>query len=251
MAECRARGDALASTRLDGERRVIEQPPDALPILFSPAMVRAERAGLKNQTRRVIKPQPIGVPWYWEGDEVDPRPGWFDGFEEGWDPRGGAIRDVNRQLRCPYGAPGTLLWVRERMRVVELRGGAIRVRYEADGAESDWIAWPERLKGTPRLGHCLAYGGFREASRTLLKVSRIRVERLQDISEGDARAEGVAYCDEPGHADCFYRGTVGYRCAFERLWDSINGKRPGCSWEANSWVWVVDFVRFEPKREAA
>lgn len=238
------------SARLDGEML-----PDALPILFSPAMVRAERAGLKNQTRRVIKPQPVGTPWYWEGDEVDPQPGWFDGFEEGWDPRGGAIRDVNRPLRCPYGAPGTLLWVRERMRVVELQGSAIRVRYEADGAESDWIAWPERLKGTPRVGHCLAYGGFREASRTLLTVRRVRVERVQDISEEDARAEGVTPFEGIGPDQRIddtprTQGTHPHTVALASLWDDLNHRR-GYGWDANPWVWVVDFVRFEPKREAA
>lgn len=226
--------EALAPARLDGDAL-----PDALPILFSPAMVRAERAGLKTQTRRVIRPQP---------DE--------DGLTRQVDPFPGPWEDTSGRIyTCPYGT--TLLWVRERMRVIELRGGSIRVRYEADGAESDWIDWPERLKGTPRVGHCLAYGGFREASRTLLKVWRVRVERVQDISEEDARAEGIScwVCGAPvltsNEDDCACFRGGGARHSFEALWDSINGKRLGCSWEANPWVWVVDFVRFEPMREAA
>lgn len=208
---------------------------EALPVLFSPAMVRAERTGLKNQTRRVIRPQP---------DE--------DGLTRQVDPFPGPWEDTSGRIyTCPYGT--TLLWVRERMRVIELRGGAIRVRYEADGAESDWIDWPERLKGTPRVGHCLAYGGFREASRTLLKVWRIRVERVQDISAADAIAEGIERHDDDGvtYYGPFQMGHADPVHEFCRLWDSINGKRLGCSWGANPWVWVVDFVRFEPKREAA
>lgn len=227
---------------------------EALPILFSPAMVRAERAGLKNQTRRVVKPQPQdveGATWL----EHPERPGFFAPCR---DELGRGVLDaIGPAIRCPYGTAGTLLWVRERMRVIELRGGSIRVRYEADGAESDWIDWPERLKGTPRVGHCLAYGGFREASRTLLKVWRVRVERVQDISEEDARAEGIScwVCGAPvltsNEDDCACFRGGGARHSFEALWDSINGKRLGCSWEANPWVWVVDFVRFEPMREAA
>lgn len=217
----------------------MSQVREALPILFSPAMVRAERTGLKNQTRRVIRPQP---------DE--------DGLTRQVDPFPGPWEDTSGRIyTCPYGAPGTLLWVRERMRVVELRGGAIRVRYEADGAESDWIDWPERLKGTPRVGHCLAYGGFREASRTLLKVRRVRVERVQDISEVDARAEGVTPFEGIGPDQRIddtprTQGTHPHTVALASLWDDLNHRR-GYGWDANPWVWVVDFVRFEPMREAA
>lgn len=229
--------EALAPARLGGETHVLE-PSKALPILFSPAMVRAEHAGRKSQTRRVIKPQPDdaeGVMWR----ELPQRPGFFALCRE--ELGRGAPEAIAPAIRCPYGTAGTLLWVRERMRVIELRGGGIRVRYEADDAESDWIEWPERLRGTPRVGHCLPYGGFREASRSVLEVRRVRVERLHAITEKDAKAEGMPERALPNDARDWFRG----------LWESINGKRAGCSWADNPWVWVVDFDRFRPQREAA
>ena len=81
----------------------------------------------------------------------------------------------------------------------------------------------------------------RWASRITLEITNIRVERLQDISEEDAQAEGVI---EDYRPDVDPMGLASnYRVAFRELWDSING--PG-SWSANPWVWVVEFRRVEP-----
>lgn len=110
----------------------------------------------------------------------------------------------------------------------------IQVRYEADGAVSDWLSYPARL-ATPKVGKCLAYGGPRETSRIDLEVTAIRVERLHDITEEDARAEGV----EPDFGNANTCAGRDYRRSFERLWDLINGER--ASWASNPWVWVVGY----------
>jgi hypothetical protein len=80
----------------------------------------------------------------------------------------------------------------------------------------------------------------RWASRITLRITDIRVERLQDISEDDARAEGVKPLDYAAH---HVADGCGARIAFEQLWNTING--PG-AWEANPWVWVVAFERVKP-----
>lgn len=211
------------------------------PILFSAPMVRANREGRKTMTRRVMK-----LPGY-DGGHVH-------------EARDGRILPV--ETFCPYGVPGDRLWVRERMRVIEVRSSwtvSIRVRYEADGAESDWLPYPERLKGEPVVGKCLSYGGYREASRDTLVVTAVRAERLQDITEEDALAEGIRCIENT----CFYGGEhieYGYhatdpyanrgvqrstaRDAFRNLWDSINASR-GYGFDVNPFVWVVSFRRLE------
>jgi hypothetical protein len=80
----------------------------------------------------------------------------------------------------------------------------------------------------------------RWASRITLRIKDIRVERLQDISEDDARAEGVTPLDYAAH---HVAAGCGARIAFEQLWNKINS--PG-AWEANPWVWVVSFERVKP-----
>lgn len=91
----------------------------------------------------------------------------------------------------------------------------------------------------------------RWASRITLEVTGVRVERVQEISAFDATAEGVdgEPGDEPGQPVCFYNAHEEYRRLHEeyrRLWDTINGKRPGCAWEDNPWVWVIEFRRVTP-----
>jgi hypothetical protein len=94
----------------------------------------------------------------------------------------------------------------------------------------------------------------RWASRIDLELTAVRVERVQEISEEDARAEGVDYY-VPGEGfvgplgletDPGFIGQGSYRMGLEILWDEINGKRPGCSWEANPWVWCLSFRRLRP-----
>lgn len=133
---------------------------------------------------------------------------------------------INRA--CPYGQPGDRLWVRETFRDAR-NAGAGRVLYRATGDVA--CGWKPSIH-MPRW-----------ASRILLEVTAVRVERLQEISEDQAKSEGVQKdhrmwfrSDEGGHA---------HPCAvdaFADLWCSINGAE---SWGANPWVWVVEFKRVE------
>lgn len=199
-----------------------------LPILFSGPMVRAILEGRKTVTRRVVT-QATALEWL--------APGMFTPA---------FVADPDNGL-APY-QPGDTLWVRERMRVigrgpVTRRADQIRVRYEADGTESAILPYPERLKGDPKIGKCLAYGGYREAARLFLRVTEVRVERLQVISGVDAVAEGCG----AGLADyelLHYGGYKKARQEFRRLWDSLNAKR-GFGWDSNPWVWVYRFERVE------
>ena len=187
------------------------------PILFSAPMVRALLAGTKTQMRRVVKPQPTdgGLEWVTAcgGDFA----AWQDPLllldEHSED--GGPC-----QRKCPYGRIGEKLWVRESFARI-------------DGQTRPWIETDYRAtyKHGDRLGDTLGITKRwtpsiympRHASRITLEVTDVRVERLGDVSESDARAEGVQSVAE-----------------FKELWASING--PG-SWDANPWVWVVEFKR--------
>lgn len=199
------------------------------PIPFSGPMVRAVLAGTKTQTRRVVKPQPGGsMPdgWSWQRCGVE---GWYA---------------VNGQHRgeslghCPYGAPGDRLWVREAwhthafLDAVPPRDITTRsIHYAADG--------PIKT-GKRRPGMFMP----RWASRITLEIVSVRVERLQDISEADARAEGIhkPVGSQFWHADPHGSSLPGEtpQWAYRNLWEKLNG--PG-SWAANPWVWVVEFRR--------
>lgn len=210
------------------------------PILFSSPMVTAILEGRKTMTRRVAKYDHFVLRRMQGGYD-------FETFMR-INPAYLAIPEVYES--CPYGKPGDRLWVRERMRAVEIDRAplAIRVRYEADGTESQWLKYPERLKGKPDVGKCLAYGGFREASRITLEITGVRVERLQDMSEESARAEGFEGQECPHElgrphgfcTDCLNSGWLEPPTMnFMDFWDKINGKKH--PWASNPWVWVVEF----------
>lgn len=203
------------------------------PILFSAPMVRAILEGQKTMTRRVIKQQ---------------RPEWAL-----------VVGTKEPILSCPHGKVGDRLWVRETWHCCDtiqkyVKSGEIsrdNIEYRAD---------------RPNVTIC--DGGWtpsihmpRWASRILLEITEVRVERLQDISEEDALDEGIreetniivgASCAGGRHHEItgdryFYDGGFeeGYEApiiAFRELWESING--PG-SWGANPWVWVVCFRRID------
>lgn len=193
------------------------------PILFSGAMVRAILAGTKTQTRRVVKPQPYVDA---QGNAC------WNGSNFGQDGRGPLLRSLaspvpssrTKRVHCPYGAPGDRLWGRETWCPLTL-GFA----YAADPI------WNGAPAGRWRPSIHMP----RAASRITLEITGVRVERLQDISEADAMAEGCSLeCMTPTGDDSgsAIHGPGGYIA----LWESING--PG-SWDANPWVWVVEFKR--------
>ena len=215
------------------------------PILFSGPMVLAILAGTKSQTRRLVKPVrgfehndicEIGMPhsvypWavWWHGPETD---------------RVGCLQE------CPYGEPGQSLWVREawaywgpdvtRQESREFKGGGLgkgwefalemhrkRIIYRAEGDPDpvNGVHWRPSIY-MPRW-----------ASRIDLTVTAVRVERVQDISEADARAEGCHAT--PSDDTPLGPGMFTAKLDYMMLWDEINGKR--APWASNPLVWVVEF----------
>ena len=202
------------------------------PILFSAPMVRAILAGTKTQTRMVLKLQPpadaehhsladVGHPWH-----------------DIYGHNGPAIHRV----RCPYGQPKDRLWVRENFCPIypedpHYNGGRpIEYDYQATYKHGhrlgDLIGEKKKWKPSIHMP--------RTASRITLEITGVRVERLHDISESDAIAEGVRVHADHHEKPCssIYSPVQAYR----DLWESINGAG---SWDANPWVWVVEFKRVE------
>ena len=214
------------------------------PIIFSAPMVRAILAGTKTQTRRVVK----GAPHDWA--PVQPQaysPTVIDrrGDEQpGPAAYGAGNADGECWIRCPYGQPGTTLWVREAWARDDEDGCLM---YRADvGREMYADAWEQgRIEGVPRYRWRPSIHMPRWASRITLEITSVRVERLQDISEADAAAEGVTPKWEPGFSGRLMEALGGFSfrpaaSAYAELWESLHG--PG-AWDANPWVWVVEFQR--------
>ncbi|WP_416359198.1 hypothetical protein [Delftia acidovorans] len=196
------------------------------PILFSGSMVRALLAGTKTQTRRAFSPRmeklmraaaAMGEVSHFL-DEGSMQPNDLD-----------YVRSF-----CPYGQPGDKLWVREAFMhepadycweaSVSIPCRPAETAYRADFPNSQ-----------PGEGWKPSIHMPRNLSRILLEITGVRVERLQDISEADALAEGVPHSlNLPGGR--FAREN------FEHLWWTINGDG---SWESNPWVWVVEFKRVQ------
>ena len=135
---------------------------------------------------------------------------------------------------CPYGKIGDRLWVREPFcdadpAYFDKKGNLVQYAYKADNYPIGTFKWKPSIF-MPK-----------KASRITLEITNIRVERLNDISEQDAIAEGVEECDDKYHDDCQY-GSIGNICSYKTLWESINGQG---SWGQNPWVWVIEFKRVE------
>lgn len=209
------------------------------PILFSGPMVRAILEHRKTQTRRVVKPRPHSA---------------TNAMADGdWWPHRGRSYNLGHKSKsfakdvgalCPCGTPGDRLWVRETWACLDPERRT-PVLYRASESPLREYVWRPSIH-MPRW-----------ASRITLDVTDVRVERLQDITEEDAKAEGVEQTSDgwwrlpdearlPGENDCASHP----RAAFSALWESINGKG---SWAANPWVWVISFNRIEAdaKRGAA
>jgi hypothetical protein len=211
------------------------------PILFSAPMVRAILDGSKTQTRRAMKRQPH-EDWfpahYTELHAFDKDGELTPDKVVGW---GAVNEDGDQGYVCPYGQPGDRLWVRETfaLSVIDPDGGS--PHDEPENYDVIYRADPEQPGGGWRDadGNEIAAPWKpsihmpRWASRILLEIVSVRVERLQDISDQDAMTEGV---------DAAAYGKS-HRYGYSRLWDEINGAD---SWDANPWVWVVEFKRVAP-----
>lgn len=213
------------------------------PILMSPAMVRAILAGRKKQTRRVIKPQPPDDTGYRIITLIDStaRAERSKLGAHHWVKLGGEndleiIADQGKYFRCPYGAKGDRLWVRETCNISETKDA---VMYLDNGgklgpdAPPNSESWARQWKTLPSIFMP------RWASRITLEVINIRVQRLQDISGEDAVKEGVELKEDGYWCDGHFHASDA-RIVYESLWESINSKN-GHSWESNPWVWVIDF----------
>lgn len=225
------------------------------PILFSAPMVRAILEGRKTVTRRAVKGSGLV---------------WLDNFLAEY------VADPENNL-CPYGNPGDRLWVRETF--IDLRGTGVEHRPDPDGPLQRYAYAADCRPGShsdeARKDFGLKYKPSihmpRAACRILLEITDVRVERLQDISEDQAKAEGCFFTDYG--QQCAHGGTgwkdvgicpavVGHqqrtgwawdkttsheeclgspRWAFANLWNATGG-----DWDANPWVWVVEFKRVTP-----
>jgi hypothetical protein len=230
------------------------------PILFSAPMVRALLAGTKTVTRRAVKSAPVHVTPFIGRDDL---PTHEFGLHLHTD------RVIEKHVRCPYGEPGDRLWVRETWQYADwTEDGHPYIRCAADDSRrlcervpSEWserlssvwseLSAPENFAIDGRAAdRCWRPSIFmpRWASRITLEVVSVRVERLHEITEEDARSEGV----EPTiyerkvypskHAATVERRS--YRDGFELLWIAINGSQ---SWAANPFVWRVEFRRIQPE----
>lgn len=207
--------------------------------------VRAILDGRKTQTRKVVK-----LPPYVEIDGQDVRT--LDAMASHCDEPTGT-----RRIRCPYGVPGDVLWVQEVFSPDHkdvYPFSPIVFRATADLRKEDWkehvtfdCEREYKRSGWPG-PECLACVGFRwrsstqmprEASRLSLRVLGVRVERAQDISEEDARAEGV---DAVSQEDVPRQAAWTHRQDFAVLWDTTNAAS-GFGWATNPWVWALTFER--------
>lgn len=176
------------------------------PILFNGPMIRAILADNKTQTRRILKSQ------------------------------GSGTKAMLGLANCHLGQPNDRLWVRETFAHI-YRGNnkpesrrSYDVAYKANGFSVDpyvYGPWKPSIH-MPRW-----------ASRINLAIKSVRVERLQDISEADALAEGITYGQLPDNPHDQQRARTWYR----GLWEQINGAG---SWDVNPWVWVIEFERIKP-----
>jgi len=268
-----------------------EQAMREYPIIMGAKSVRDIFAGLKGETRRVVNPQPYTL-YQFNGTQCPRNPSKFT-------INGKAKEIPDGLVKCPYGKVGDRLWVKETWGVVshtfdenenicawvpdrpctpitEMKFGNGyydgHVIYKSDG-DFEWNAGDDCSIETKSAWNPAMYMP-RLASRLTLEITGIIVEKLQDITEEDAIAEGVISNDEYdkrageynlfpcprcdgyrlhegfGHdygtteVDCTYCDTAIKR--YRIIWDSLNAKR-GFPWSANPWVWVIEFEKVEEK----
>ena len=215
------------------------------PILFKTEMVQAILAGRKTMTRRIIKPQPNGQLKCVIKHETKGRSCWME------DNADQLSKDF--KFHKSYEV-GDVLWVRETWAQLDMDYRAVEGKLNGEEFKGCPIAYKANNDAPEHFG-CWRPSIFmpRTAARLLLKVKDIRVERLQDITEGDARSEGIEWTDEgPLHAHYLnhnLNASLNFKTskeAFSSLWDSINKSR-GFSWDSNPYVWIISFERVEGK----
>lgn len=198
------------------------------PILFNTEMVRAILEDRKTVTRRVVKPQPLAevkVLYRKDGTNI-----WRTHGADWW-----------YEFRAPF-TPGDILWVRETW--AEMPYGFV---YRADGGEPEGWDLDDRWRPSIHMP--------KEAARIFLRVTGVRAERLQNISSQGAFDEGAVskpHFVRYGGAPCLaLHGR--YRNDFAKVWDSTTRPQnlPIYGWEANPWVWVIEFERCERPEEFA
>lgn len=202
------------------------------PILFKGPMVRKILADEKTNTRRIMNPQPV------------PDPNFLGGIVWKTKKYETSIESINLghfPEVCPFGAPGQKLWVRESF-VIGAKGwnpgpdAKPALWYRADNNEN--LLWTHENGETNfEIPWKPSIHMPRWASRLALEIVNVRVERLQDISEEDAKSEGVTIA--PG--DIQSPDSRSYRGAFAFLWNQINSERG--SWSDNPYTWVISFRR--------
>jgi len=230
------------------------------PILMSGEMVLAtlKEKEEKTQTRRTKGLEKINsCPDGWELVVV---------FQDGLARFHNRITGEGLNIQCPYGGYGDRLWVKETFQTFR-KDTAEEANNKFIAGQNlksvnDLIAWGNMPSGHGELGILYAadFGSWayntdsdlkpwkpsifmpRKYSRILLGITEIRVQRIQDISEPDAQAEGTKY-----FGDIDYSRGITYRKRYSELWDKINAKR-GHGWANNDWVWVIEFKRVEAKQ---
>ena len=203
-------------------------------MIFNSEMVRAILDGRKTQTRRIMKVQPesnqLGLLLITDSTKHS------DIGKYHWAESNATGNHVRSKLfSCPFGAVGDRIWVRETWARYNIDQNSHDIAYRATTPED----WPEEGRWRPSI-HMPRW-----ASRILLEITDVRVERLNSIHDVDAMREGIQNLTTCSHADFGIPGVVNAQHpvrAFQLLWESIYGAD---SWRANQWVWVIEFKRVE------
>jgi hypothetical protein len=221
------------------------------PIIFSTPMVQAILDGRKTQTRRAIKYDFESV------YSAASQQGIMDKVCQYGELPSDAIEWYAKNIAKPKYQPGDVLWVREtwtpfcvnkkscRNAILAHPDYCYKATVDKDCVDKLGCKWRPSIH-MPR-----------DAARIFLRVTEVRAERLQEITEEDAIAEGISWLDEacysnngwtPTLYDPDSGGSPVFRDGFIALWDSINAKR-GYSWDTNPWVWVIEFERCDKEEK--
>lgn len=236
-----------------------DQPTNENSITFNDEMVRAILEGRKTQTRRIMKPQPV-----WREASNGNMACWYPGGHDD----GKSLCYANKkhfqsgvwQDFCPYKV-GERLWVREAWHYDEhMHDATDGVPDLPEGRYSSRLIYRASQPNYPTNIGVGSHGWTpsihmpRWASRIILEITSIKVERLQDITEEDATAEGVNKAPNIKKVVKPYSDPLSYvpvtsRDWFQCLWDSIYKNKPGCTWDANPWVYAIEFKIKEPAND--